>query len=427
MKLHSIALLCLMVAKLTNQPPNISFESLMKNFEKEYSELKIPELELSYVNNLKNVSSIDDLEKQKKVFKNYQALLQEYSIHNLSEDEQMTQAVVSYEIEVNLVRIELEKKWLANNYGIEGTRIFNEYLGKEWYAYFLKKWIDKDLTPDAAFKFGLKEIEQVKLKMKTIQKSLDLDDANFKQQWNNTSHSISDNDEILEKYHALKVTVREKAKAYFPDVDKVPLVHIEAGNNENLAIAPAYYNNNTFYYNFFDNAYDSRQLGWIFLHEAIPGHHYQLSLDRQLGASVRQLFFYMSYAEGWGAYIEQYGNELGAYNSPFDSYSQLEWDLIRSVRVALDVGLNYYGWTDEKAMAFWNQHIPYKEDIAKRELKRMKRWPAQVITYKYGKHILDELKGDKSTPQELKAFHKQVLEFGDIPLSVLQHHIQKQQ
>ncbi|UCD59841.1 MAG: DUF885 family protein, partial [Flavobacteriaceae bacterium] len=131
------------------------------------------------------------------------------------------------------------------------------------------------------------------------------------------------------------------------------------------------------------------------------------------------------YIEGWGAYIEQYGNELGAYNSPMDAYAQLQWDLIRSVRVVLDVALNYYGWSDEQAMEFWNKHIADKEDIGKREINRMKRWPAQVITYKYGKHILDKLKGDKKEPEELKNFHRQVLECGSIPLSVLQIHIKK--
>ena len=283
------------------------------------------------------------------------------------------------------------------------------------------------MTPDAAFTFSLKAIEQVKLEINAIQKEMGLDDESFKTQRTNSSYFLSDNDEILKKYNALKVKVREKAKAYFPDVYKVPAVQIEAGTNENLAIAPAYYSNDTFYYNFFDDTYDIREMGWIFLHEAIPGHHYQHNLDEQLDAPVRQLFFYMSYVEGWAAYIEQFGKELGAYNSPSDTYSQLEWDLIRSVRVALDVGLNYYGWTDKKAMQFWNQHITDKKDIAKREIKRMKRWPAQVITYKYGKHILDKLKGEKSTPEELKAFHTDVLQFGDIPLSVLQQHIRKQQ
>ena len=413
-------------AHLFNHGLNTDFEVLMNHFEKEYRELNIPGLELSYINNLQNISSIEDLDKQKKVFLKYKPLLQEYSNEDLSEDEQITKAVLLYECEMNLERIELEKKWLSGNHNIQGRRIFNEGLGREWYAYFLKKWVDKNLTPEAAYKFGLKEIEEVKSNMEVTQKSMALDDENFKKHRNKASHFLSNTYEIIKKYNALKRKVREKAKAYFPDVNKIPCVNIEAGTNEDLAIAPAYYNNNTFYFNHFNDTYDIKQMGWIFLHEAIPGHHYQLSLDEALQSPIRHLFSYMSYIEGWGAYIEQYGNELGAYNSPFDAYAQMEWDLIRSVRISLDVGLNYYGWTDEKAMNFWNEHISDKEDIAKREIKRMKRWPAQVITYKYGKHILDELKRGKNTPKELKTYHQQVLKYGDIPLSVLQEYIQQQ-
>jgi hypothetical protein len=427
-KMKFIWALIAWVTLLHAQPAQHSYQTLLEDFETEYSALGIPNLELSYVNNLKNVGSEAELNAQEEFFQKYQQRLKQHSNDDFSEKDRVTYQVLMYEIELNLDRIKLEKKWVEGDYGIRSTRIFDESLGKQWYPYFLKKWIDKDLTPDAAYEFGLQEIEKVKSRMADIKKRMKLDDAAFKKQWENPQYLISEEEEVLEKYNDLKWKVRDKAKRYFPDVDKVPPVQIEAGTNEAMAIAPAYYNNNTFYFNFFDDTYDSREMGWIFMHEAIPGHHYQHHIAaRHNGSSVRQLFFYMGYVEGWGAYIEQFGRELGVYRTPFDAYAQLEWDLIRSVRVALDVGLNYYGWSDEQAMEFWNQHIADKEDIARREIKRMKRWPAQVITYKYGKHILDELKGDKYTPEDLKPFHQQVLEYGDLPLSVLRSHILQKQ
>ena len=426
MNLKFMLLPCLLVAILHAQPADDSFRNLANNFEKEYTQLNIPDLGLSYVSNLQNIGTAEELEKQKSFFKKYQKLIEKVAIHDLSEQDKLAHAVLSYEIDLNLQRIDLEQEWSAGSHPIKGTRVYDEQLGKQWYAYFLKKWIDKSLTPDVAYQFGLKEIEQVKKEMKAIQKQMGLNDEGLKKELEDSRYFLTNNHEVLKKYNALKQKIRQNTKPYFPDVDDVPPVEIEAGTNEAMAIAPAYYNNNTFYYNFFGDTYDSREMGWIFLHEAIPGHHYQTNLDAQVDAPILQLFWYMSYVEGWGAYIEQFGNELGVYKSPMDAYAQLEWDLIRSVRVALDVALNYYGWTDEQAMAFWKQHITDKDDIAKREIKRMKRWPAQVITYKYGKHILDELKGGKKSPAALKDFHRQVLKYGDMPLSVLYNQIQEQ-
>jgi len=423
MKSKYLFIACLMVAVLNAQPDNSSFQTIIQDFEREYSQLDIAGLGLSYVNNLEQIRSTEELKRQELFFKKYQGLLQACTAQRLSEDDQLTHAVLLYEIDLNLERIDLEGRWTTAGHSIEGSRLYDEALGKQWYAYFLKKWVDKGLTPDAAYQFGLEEIEKVKANMEAIQVQMDMDDAAFKQHLQDSAYFLSSNDKILEQYHGLRKHIRETAKPYFPDVDKVRPVSITMGTDERMAIAPAYYSNNTFYYNFFGDSYNSRDMGWIFLHEAIPGHHYQGQIAATLDSSVRDLFWYAGYVEGWGAYIEQFGNELGAYASPMDAYGQLEWDLVRSVRVALDVALNYYGWTDEQAMEFWNQHIPDKEDIARREIKRMKRWPAQVITYKYGKRILDELKGDKNTPEELKAFHRRVLECGVVPVSVLKSHL----
>jgi uncharacterized protein (DUF885 family) len=111
---------------------------------------------------------------------------------------------------------------------------------------------------------------------------------------------------------------------------------------------------------------------------------------------------------------------MGVYKSIYDEYGKWEWDLIRSVRVALDVGINYYGWSDDKAISFWKKHIFDQDDIGWREIGRMKRWPAQVVTYKYGADtfltLLDESKKNKNF--DYITFHKKLLEYGDIPIAV---------
>ena len=211
---------------------------------------------------------------------------------------------------------------------------------------------------------------------------------------------------------------------YFPFADLIPEVKIDRGTNKVLANVPAFYieSEGTFYYNYFGIPFNKRQIKWIYLHEAIPGHHYQMTLDKVLPrSSIQKLFVYGGYIEGYAAYVEEIGYEINAYENIYDELGKWEWDIIRSVRVCLDVGLNYYDWSDEKAIRFWRRHIKNKDYIAKREIARMKRWPAQVITYKYGANRILEwrLRSKVKTPENIKEFHRKILKNGSIPFSVL--------
>ncbi|MDF1698903.1 MAG: DUF885 family protein [Saprospiraceae bacterium] len=425
MRFNSIVLLWVLASLLIAQPHSTDFQEIADSFEKKYVQLNIPYISLRYAENLENVGSKKELDQQEAFFLDYQKTLQPYLNRPLTRDERLTLDVLLYEIELHLERISLESKWNAGGYRIQGERIYDEPLGKEWYAYFLKNWVDKDFTPDAAYDFGLEEIEKVKRRMAELKPALQLEQE--KQSSAASDYLVRDEEMIIEKYYALNRKVIDNAKNYFPYMDDIPAIQIVKGSNPALAIVPAYYWDNTFYFNFFEDAYDRRDMGWVLVHEATPGHHYHNYVNQQTGNSLRNEFLYMGYLEGWGAYVEQFGEVLGAYNSPSDTYAQLEWDLIRSVRVSLDVALNYYGWSDEKAHAFWEEHIKDKPAIAQREITRMKRQPAQVITYKYGKQLLDELKGDRMTPEALKVFHQQVLEDGNLPLSVLKKNVLQKQ
>jgi uncharacterized protein (DUF885 family) len=197
-----------------------------------------------------------------------------------------------------------------------------------------------------------------------------------------------------------------------------------------LAQTPGYYSDNTFYYNFFDKPYNTRQVAWLYIHEAVPGHHYQENIAEQIPQSqVQQLFHYTGFAEGWAAYTETLGNELGAYETDYDELGHLEWDLVRSVRVIIDIGLNYYGWSDEKALAKWKEYIPNQDDIAMREINRMKRWPAQVISYKYGSELIlhwkKELQQKQGAAFDIKDFHDRILNHGSLPFFIVRKNVFK--
>lgn len=196
-----------------------------------------------------------------------------------------------------------------------------------------------------------------------------------------------------------------------------------------MAQVPAYYSDNTLFYNFFGRPFNKRQVAWVYLHEALPGHHYERSYSRSLEQSpVQRLFYNPGYSEGWAAYVEEIGNAIGAYRSIYDELGKWEWDIIRSVRVPLDVGLNYYGWSDEQALAFWRRHITGQDDIGRREIARMKRWPCQVVTYKYGADKLLRWKArfEEQPGFSLMAFHTEVLKRGPLPFSILEGLILKE-
>jgi uncharacterized protein (DUF885 family) len=419
-------LLCTIFLGLTSvTAPTANFSDLVEEYQEGYTALDLPWLSLSYVENFQQIRSPKQLKEQQRFFAKMQTELTKVDRSGLSQEEQILYSVMVYETELNLDRLKLETQWQQTKPTLQETRLYDEHMGKEWYRYYLKKWVDKDAKPDSIYQFGLREIEKVKTAMADIRQQLGLDPEAFTKHLQDPRYQLTDHAAIQARYKQLQADILPKVEAYFPHLDLVPTASIAPGRNPALAIVPAYYNDDTFYYNFFGTTYDTKAMGWIYLHEAVPGHHYQRHVSRQLADhALLRLFSYPSYVEGWGAYIEQYGYQLGAFQDPMDHYGQLQWDLIRSTRVALDVALNYYGWSDERALAFWNSHIPDQEDIGHREIARMKRWPAQVITYKYGKAILDHLRADRHAAPELKAFHAQVLQHGVIPLSILQQTLQ---
>ncbi|BDD11539.1 hypothetical protein FUAX_39710 (plasmid) [Fulvitalea axinellae] len=395
-------------------------------FADQYQSFELPPLSLSYIDNLKAIRKNEDLAKQESFFRNAQRELTAYKPEELPKQDWLDYQIVRYQTVMNLNRISLEKRWNKQKIdSISDKGIYTLPMGKEWYTYFLKTWIDIKVQPDQLYEFGLAEIERVKGKIKTIQEKSGMDSAAFEKHIQDKSFFYTDVRKVQKAFEKAQKRIDKQASKLFPFMDKVKTVGIKKGENPALAKVPAFYNpySKIFYYNYFDRPYNKRQIGWTYAHEGVPGHHYQISLDQSLPRSkVLKSFECLGYVEGYAAYVEEIGNELGAYQDIYDELGKWEWDLIRSVRVPLDVALNYYGWSDEEALRFWQKHIKGKDDIARREIARMKRWPAQVITYKYGGNKILEWKKEamKRSDFNLKEFHTKILENGSIPFAILE-------
>ncbi len=395
-----------------------------KNFKIGFEKLNLPPNQLSYIGNLQSIQSKDSILQQEVFFLNTTEYLQKINPKKLSKKDRLDFELIEYETKMNLLRIAQEKKWSdLDIQDIPDTGLFSLPNGKDLYIYFLKRWIGLEVTPDEMYKFGLSEIERVKSRMETVQTRAKMDSLTFRKHINNPSFYYKDVKIVQEEFEKIKKIVAQKLPENFPSLDIIPDVKIARGTNKALAQVPAFYRNETFFYNFFDEPFNKRQISWIYIHEAMPGHHYQIMLENRLDLSdIQKMFQYSGYREGWAAYIEEIGYEIGAYRDIYDELGKWEWDIIRSVRVAMDVGLNYYGWSDEKALEFWQQHIQEQDDIGWREIARMKRWPCQVITYKYGadKILKWKAKFEKKKDFNLKQFHQTILENGSLPFSILE-------
>jgi uncharacterized protein (DUF885 family) len=428
MKLLILSLCVFVLFSSVSPLPHTNFTDFRNNFVASYRSLNIPELQLSYSENLRNVRSEKNIPKQVEFFEQVKKNISVYKKDSLTTQEQDDLDLIEYETNLNLERLSLEKKWVSKKLAVIPLNNFHDIPDDSaWYMYFLKKWTGAEVNPNELYLNGVGEIEKVKDHIENIRLQTGMDSAKFYQHLNDSSFFFSDEKEVQQAFERIKNIILGNLNNIF-FAHSVPDVSIQRGTNNTLAQTPGYYSDNTFYFNYFDKPYNKRQIGWLFIHEAIPGHHYESSVTEQANRSAtQQLFSYPGFSEGWAAYTEELGKELGVYQTAYDELGKWEWDLVRSVRVPLDVGLNYYGWTDEKALAFWKQYISGQDDIAMREINRMRRWPVQVITYKYGageimkwRRLLQAEQGEKF---DIKVFHNKVLEHGPLPFFLVERNV----
>lgn len=413
-------LLCLSLVCCQEKP----WDAMVDQFRKDYNNLDLMPLRIEYVDNLGGIKGPDQLHQQQKVFRDLRQRLQAFEYDHLDKKQQIEYRLLSHHLQLNEERMRLEETWLASGpdtIPTAGLAVLPD--GKAWYAYFLKQWIDLGATPEALFEFGLAEIQKVQSRIQGIRQKSGLDSLAFQEYIQSDHffyHKVEEVQQALEDYH---LRMKRRLPDFFPGIKEIPELNIQRGQVNRLAQTPGFYSQNTLFYNFFDRPFNTRQITWLYLHEALPGHHYEISYSRNHRVSpLQSLFNNPAYSEGWAAYVEEIGWEIGAYDSIFDELGKWEWDLIRSVRVPMDIGLNYSGWSDERALEFWRQFITGQDDIGLREIARMKRWPCQVITYKYGAHKITQWKSrlEKQAGFDLKTFHENILQYGPLPFSILE-------
>lgn len=410
----------------TGQPKK--FAAFTNEFVKGYTALNIPGLEMSYVDDIKDIKTSDSVNKEIGFFRSVTKEISTFKIDELNLAQQEDYLQIKYECSMNLQRLSLEKEWLANKPdSISSKGVYGLPNGKKWYTYLLKCWLTDNVTPGQIYQFGLQEVKTVQEHIEQIRVQTGLSEDAFYRHLNDPEFFTSNPAEVQHKFERAKDTVYNNLNRLFYK-HNIPALTIKRGESRMLAQTPGYYNDNTFFYNLFDKPYNIRQIDWLFIHEAVPGHHYQISLyAAQKHTKVQELFSYPCYAEGWACYTEDFGKDIGLYKTPYTELGKWEWDIVRAVRIPMDIGLNYYGWTDKQALAFWKKNIHNQDDIALREIARVKRWPVQAISYNYGawrikllKHTLQKKQGNKF---DIRAFHERVLDSGFLPWFMVERNV----
>jgi uncharacterized protein (DUF885 family) len=168
----------------------------------------------------------------------------------------------------------------------------------------------------------------------------------------------------------------------------------------------------------------------LFLHEAIPGHHFQISLQQEstILPDFRKFNWFGAYGEGWALYTESLGKELGMYQDPYQYFGMLGGDMHRAIRLVVDTGIHSKNWTREQAIQYSLNNEARSEASIIAEIERYMARPGQALSYKIGQLKIMELRKKAETKMgakfDIKKFHEKVLESGVMPLALLEKKIE---
>ncbi|HXZ78716.1 MAG TPA: DUF885 domain-containing protein [Terriglobales bacterium] len=311
--------------------------------------------------------------------------------------------------------------------------------GREAYAILVRRLTTTNMTPDEIHKIGEEEVARIEKEMLAIARSTGFN-GSLEEFQRNLQTSLEQHFRSREE---MLVYCRNTAKIIEPQLPVLfkhiplllygvrPIPEDREQASASNAQAPSPDGSTPGWFNL--KTYEpEKQVKFdkeaLVLHEAVPGHIFQITLAHSLPdlPEFRKFYFNSAYAEGWALYAESLGAQLGVYRDPHSRFGQLSSERFRAVRLVVDTGIHTMGWTRDQAIEYFRMHAP-EESVS--EIDRYISWPAQALAYKVGQlqivRLRQQAEQSLGVRFDIRDFHDAVLRDGALPMEWLQQQVQQ--
>jgi uncharacterized protein (DUF885 family) len=334
----------------------------------------------------------------------------------------------------------LETDYLPN--AVQAVGLSNLANGQAWYAHRAARSTTTDLTAEQIHALGLREVARIRAAMEQV-----IIDSGFEGDFDAFTEFLrrdpqfyfTNKEDLMREYRDIAKRADAELPALFGVLPRLPYGVKMIPSYAEKSQTTAYYQSGAQSMGragiFFANTYalDTRpkwEMEALTLHEAMPGHHLQISLAKEqtnVHPWRRDLYRITAFVEGWGLYSESLGEEMGFYKDPYSKFGQLTYEMWRAVRLVVDTGMHSLGWSRQRAIDFFIANSAKSEHDITVEIDRYIVWPGQALAYKMGELKIKELRQyanqELGEDFDIRSFHDRVLEAGPIPLDILEQRI----
>ena len=310
--------------------------------------------------------------------------------------------------------------------------------GPAFYEYRTRLYTTTSMTPDEIHRLGLQEVRRIRDEMQLV-----IDELEFEGSFQDFLHFLRTDpqfyyetpEELFEGYLAVSKRIDPELVKVFGKLPRMPYGLRPIPDNIAPDTTTAYYNRPAadgsrpgyYYVNLYrPEVRPKYEMEVLSIHEAVPGHHLQISLQQELEnlPDFRKYSGFTAFTEGWGLYSESLGYEMGFYKDPYSRFGALTYDMWRAVRLVVDTGMHYKGWSRQQAIDFFKDNAAKTEQDIVNEIDRYISWPGQALAYKIGQLKMLELrrKAEQALGNDfdVRAFHDALLGGGALPMEILE-------
>jgi len=309
--------------------------------------------------------------------------------------------------------------------------------GAEWYRHRAKSFTTSNLTPKQIHQLGLSEVKRIRQEMDKVIATSGFDGTFEEFTYflrTDPQFYMTSADDLMVGYRDIAKRADPELAKLFGKLPRMPYGVIAIPDYAAKSQTTAYYWGGStkdgrpgyFYANTYAlNTRPTWEMEALTLHEAMPGHHLQISLPQELPEThpLLQNLSYTGFVEGWGLYAESLGVEMGFYTDPYSKFGQLTYEMWRAVRLVVDTGMHMFDWDRQKAIDYFASNTAKSQHDIEVEIDRYISWPGQALAYKIGELKFKELRA-RATKKlgvkfDLRAFHDQLHVKGALPMDIL--------